>query len=198
MKASGFNTVTFYFDWSYHSPKQGVEDFSGIRDLDRLLTMAEEELFVITRVGPYVNAELARGGFPGWLQNQRTQARTDDPEYMAAADEWLTAVDAIVARHQINGDRKGHKGTVILHQIENELSQTSAAHRRYMDHLYAKTRADGINVPIFHNDPGRQGRWVPDASPCPAWCMGLTTCMPSMPIRAACTADGHVVRTARA
>jgi beta-galactosidase GanA len=80
MKASGFNTVTFYFDWNYHSPKQGVEDFSGIRDMDRLLTMADEEgLYVITRVGPYVNAELARGGFPGWLQNQRAQARTDDP-----------------------------------------------------------------------------------------------------------------------
>jgi beta-galactosidase GanA len=172
MKASGFNTVTFYFDWSYHSPKQGVEDFSGIRDLDRLLTMAEEELFVITRVGPYVNAELARGGFPGWLQNQRTQARTDDPEYMAAADEWLTAVDAIVARHQINGDRKGHKGTVILHQIENELSQTSAAHRRYMDHLYAKTvrtgstcrsstmirgvRGDGCPMPVR----ARRGAWA--------------------------------------
>jgi hypothetical protein len=200
MKASGFNTVTFYFDWSYHSPKQGVEDFSGIRDLDRLLTMAEEEgLFVITRVGPYVNAELARGGFPGWLQNQRTQARTDDPEYMAAADEWLTAVDAIVARHQINGDRKGHKGTVILHQIENELSQTSAAHRRYMDHLYAKTRADGINVPIFHNDPGRQGRWVPDASPVPGVVHGPNDmyAFDAYP-GGACTADGHVVRTSPA
>jgi hypothetical protein len=104
---------------------------------------------------------------------------------MAAADEWLTAIDAIVARHQINGDGKGHKGNVILHQIENELSQTSAVHRRYMDHLYAKTRADGINVPIFHNDPGRQGRWVPDASPCRAWSMAPTICMPSMPIRAA-------------
>ncbi|WP_241127137.1 beta-galactosidase [Novosphingobium terrae] len=197
MKASGFNTVTFYFDWSYHSPKQGVEDFSGIRDLDRLLTMADEEgLYVITRVGPYVNAELARGGFPGWLQNQRAQARTDDPEYMAAADEWLTAVDAIVARHQINGDGKGHKGNVILHQIENELSQTSAVHRRYMDHLYAKTRSDGINVPIFHNDPGRQGRWVPDASPVPGVVHGPNDmyAFDAYP-GGACTADGHVVRS---
>jgi hypothetical protein len=200
MKASGFNTVTFYIDWSYHSPKQGVEDFSGIRDVDRLLTMAQEEgLYVITRVGPYVNAELARGGFPGWLQNQRAQARTDDPEYLAAADEWLTAIDAIVARHQINGDGKGHSGTVILHQIENELSQTSAAHRRYMDHLYAKTRADGITVPIFHNDPGRQGRWVPDASPVPGVVHGPVDlyAFDAYP-GGACTADGHVVRTSPA
>ena len=65
MKAIGFNTVTLYFDWGYHSPKQGVYDFTGIRDVDRVLTMAEEEgLYVIARPGPYVNAELARGGFP--------------------------------------------------------------------------------------------------------------------------------------
>jgi beta-galactosidase GanA len=162
IKASGFNTVTFYFDWGYHSPKQGELDFTGIRDMERAITMAGEEgLYVITRVGPYVNAELARGGFPGWLNNQRAKARTDDPEYLKAADEWLAAIDGIVARHQINDG----KGPVILHQIENELSQTSPAHRRYMDHLYAVTRSHGITVPIFHNDPGRNGNWVPDGSP---------------------------------
>ena len=68
MKASGFNTVAFYFDWGFHSPKRGQYDFSGIRDIDRLLDMATEEgLYVITRAGPYVNAELTRGGLPGWL-----------------------------------------------------------------------------------------------------------------------------------
>ncbi|WP_333574321.1 glycoside hydrolase family 35 protein [Sphingomonas sp.] len=165
MKASGFNTVAFYFDWGFHSPKRGVYDFSGIRDIDRLLTMAEEEgLYVITRAGPYVNAELTRGGFPGWLVNQRSRARTDDPDYMAAADEWLTHVHAIIARHQINGDGKGHKGSVILHQIENELALTTPAQRRYMDHLAAKARADGITVPLFHNDQGRNGYWVPAGS----------------------------------
>lgn len=158
MKASGFNTVALYFSWGYHSPKQGVYDFTGIRDIDRLLdTAAEEGLYVITRAGPYVNAELTRGGFPGWLVNQRARARTDDPEYLAAADEWLTRVHAIIARHQINGG----KGTVILHQIENELALTTPAQSRYMDHLYAKARADGITVPIFHNDQGRNGYWVP-------------------------------------
>ncbi len=161
MKASGFNTVAFYFDWGFHSPKQGVYDFSGIRDIDRLLDMAAEEgLYVITRAGPYVNAELTRGGFPGWLVNQRARARTDDPDYLAAADEWLTQVNRIIARHQINDG----KGTVILHQIENELALTTPAQGRYMDHLYVKARADGITVPLFHNDQGRNGYWVPRGS----------------------------------
>jgi beta-galactosidase GanA len=167
MKATGYNTVALYFDWGFHSPKQGVHDFSGIRDIDRLLDMAAEEgLYVITRAGPYVNAELTRGGFPGWLVNQRVRARTDAPEYLEASDEWLTEINRIIARHQINGGPKGEKGgTVILHQIENELALTTPAQRRYMDHLYAKARADGITVPIFHNDQGRNGYWVPEDSP---------------------------------
>lgn len=164
MKASGFNSVALYFDWGYHSPKQGVYDFSGIRDIDRLLTMAEEEgLYVITRAGPYVNAELSRGGFPGWLVNQRARARTDDPAYLAAVDEWLDQINPIIARHQINRDPKRKYG-VILHQIENELALTTPAQRRYMDHLAARARADGITVPLFHNDQGRNGYWTPGSS----------------------------------
>lgn len=164
MKASGYNSVALYFDWGYHSPKQGVYDFSGIRDIDRLLTMAEEEgLYVITRAGPYVNAELSRGGFPGWLVNQRARARTDDPDYLKAADEWLSHINPIIAKHQINADPKRKYG-VILHQIENELALTTPAQRRYMDHLYAKARADGITVPLFHNDQGRNGYWTPESS----------------------------------
>ena len=50
-----------------------------------------------------MNAELSRGGFPGWLVNQKAHARTDDPAYLAAVDEWMTRIDAIVARHQIDG-----------------------------------------------------------------------------------------------
>ena len=164
MKASGFNTVALYFDWGYHSPRQGVYDFSGIRDIDRLLTMAEEEgLYVITRAGPYVNAELTRGGFPGWLVNQRARARTDDPAYIAAVDEWLDRINPIIAKHQINSDPKRKYG-VILHQIENELALTTPSQRRYMDHLATKARADGITVPLFHNDQGRNGYWTPESS----------------------------------
>jgi beta-galactosidase GanA len=164
MKASGYNTVAFYFDWGYHTPKQGVYDFSGVRDMDLLLRTANEVgLYVIVRPGPYMNAEISRGGFPSWLVTQAARARTDAPEFLAAADEWLTQINAIIARHQFSEG----KGSVILYQIENELDLTSPTHLRYMQHLRDKVRADGITVPIFHNDKGRNGIWVPAESKVP-------------------------------
>src|SRR4051812_2229042 len=41
-KAAGFNAVSVYFDWAYHSPAPGVYDFTGVRDVDRLLRTAEQ------------------------------------------------------------------------------------------------------------------------------------------------------------
>lgn len=161
MKASGYNTVAFYFDWGYHTPKQGRYDFSGVRDMDRLLQTAQEVgLYVIVRPGPYMNAEVTRGGFPGWLVNQAARARTDAPEYLAAADEWLTQINAIIKQHQYTDGG----GSIIAYQIENELDLTAETHHRYMQHLHDKVRADGITVPIFHNDKGRNGIWVPSSS----------------------------------
>ncbi|MEO7495041.1 MAG: beta-galactosidase [Massilia sp.] len=164
MKASGLNTVAFYFDWGYHSARPGEYDFSGIRNMERAIEMAEElGLYVIVRVGPYVNGELTRGGFPGWLARQQAVARTDAPDYIKSADEWLTQIDAIVARHQLTTGG----GNVIMYQIENELSQTTDSHKRYMQHLADKAHADGITVPLFHNSAGRLPNWTPPTSSAP-------------------------------
>jgi beta-galactosidase GanA len=161
MKASGYNGVSIYFDWGYHSPKQGVYDFTGVRDMDRLLSIAQEVgLYVIARPGPYINAEVDSGGFPGWLTTQAGRARTDAADYLAATDEWQSHIDAIIARHQLTNGT----GTVILYQIENELSATATTQRNYLTHLRDKARADGVTVPIFHNDKGRNGIWVPSSS----------------------------------
>jgi beta-galactosidase len=65
MKAAGYNAVTIIFDWGYHSPKKGVYDFSGIRNVDRLLDIAKNiGIYVIARPGPYINAETDAGAFP--------------------------------------------------------------------------------------------------------------------------------------
>ncbi|MEV7435428.1 glycoside hydrolase family 35 protein [Streptomyces griseoviridis] len=160
MRAHGYNAVSIYVSWNYHSPAPGHYDFTGIRDLDLFLRMAAETgLYVVLRPGPYINAEIDAGGFPGWLTVTKGTARTADPTYLAHVDEWLTRVDAIVAGHQYTRGT----GTVLLYQIENEYDAfvTQPTGPAYMSHLYKKVRADGIDVPLFHNDKSRNGYWLP-------------------------------------
>lgn len=149
MKAAGYNAASIYFDWGYHSPKQGVYDFTGVRDVDRLLAIANEVgIYVIARPGPYINAEVDSGGFPGWLTTQEGRARSTAPDYLSASDEWLSQIDAIIARHQVTNGT----GSVLLYQVENEFYDDSAPARAYMAHLEDKARADGITVPLTGNN----------------------------------------------
>ncbi|MFF7946074.1 beta-galactosidase [Streptomyces griseorubiginosus] len=151
MKAAGFNSTSLYFDWGYHSPKPGVYDFTGVRDVDKLLDMAEEAgLYVIARPAPYINAEVDSGGLPGWLTTKAEDNRSDDPRFLKYADEWLTQIDRIIARHQLTNGT----GSVIAYQVENEYYDGSAAARSYMKHLEDKARADGITVPLTGNNNG--------------------------------------------
>lgn len=157
MKAAGFNAASIYFFWGYHSPREGEYDFSGIRDMDRMLDAARDAgIYVIARPGPYINAEVDSGGFPLWLTTKKIRNRSTDPEYLRYSDEWLTQIDRILARHQwVDG-----RGSVIAYQIENEYYIGTEDGRAYMEHLEAKAKADGIAVPLVGNHDGTfvQGR----------------------------------------
>jgi beta-galactosidase GanA len=145
IRSAGFNGVSLYFDWAYHSPAPGVYDFSGVRDVDRLLRLTEElGLYVVVRPGPYINAETTGGGFPAWLKQVPGRARSSDPGYTAAYRDWLGHINPIIARHQVT-----RGGSVVLFNVENEYAvNTDAA---YMTDLQNQARAAGITVPITHN-----------------------------------------------
>ena len=145
LRAHGYNTVSIYVAWNYHSPAPGVHDFTGVRDLDLFLrTAAETGLYVIVRPGPYINAEVDAGGFPGWLTATPGTARTADPTYLGHVDRWLTAVDRIVARHQYTDGG----GTVVLYQLENE----------YDDHVTERHRPRLHGAPLPHGPRRRHRR----------------------------------------
>jgi beta-galactosidase GanA len=145
IRSAGFNGVSLYFSWAYHSPAPGVYDFTGVRDVDRLLRMTEElGLYVVVRPGPYINAETTGGGFPAWLKQVPGRARSSDPGYTAAYRDWLGHLNPIIARHQVT-----RGGSVLLYNVENEYAvNTDAA---YMTDLQHQARAAGITVPITHN-----------------------------------------------
>jgi beta-galactosidase GanA/aryl-phospho-beta-D-glucosidase BglC (GH1 family) len=165
IQAAGLNAVSLYFDWQYHSAAPGVYDFSGIRDVGLLLDEAQKlGLYVIARVGPYMNAETDAGGLPGWLLTKQLSVRAQSwdgvsahpsysPLYTQYSKEWYDHLLPILARHQVTTG-----GPVILLSIENEYNQVQGS-EQYMRDLISFARADGITVPIFHNDFNFRGDW---------------------------------------
>ena len=158
MKAGGYNTVDIYFNWNYHSPKQGEYDFSGIKDVRKVLQEAKKAgLFVIARPGPFINAEVNAGGLPFWLLKAedvipRNRIGTEykySPKYMEYIAEWYDQIIPIIKDFD----------NVILFQIENEYA-TDTMEEDYMRQLYKMARDRGITCPIFHNDAYFAGLWA--------------------------------------
>ncbi|HET8599997.1 MAG TPA: beta-galactosidase [Segeticoccus sp.] len=162
MKANGFNAVSLYFFWGYHSSRPGHYDFTGIRDVDRLLTMAAQEgLYVIARPGPYVNAEASMGGLAAYTANFGGPSRSTDPQNLRADLEWLAAINQVIARHQVTDGG----GSVLAYQVENEQINHSQANIDYIERLQQAVKDDGITVPLFHNDWGDGHGWNAPGKP---------------------------------
>ena len=116
MKADGYNAVTVYFDWDYTSPAPGVYDFSGVRDMNLFLNMAQQAgLYVIARPGPYINAETDARRDPGLGAHRTRRLPQRRQPYQSAELQWLSEIDSIIAPHQVTNG-----GDVIAYQIENE------------------------------------------------------------------------------
>ena len=158
MKSGGYNAVDIYFNWNYHSPQKGVYDFSGIKDVRKVLEEAKKAgLYVIARPGPFINAEVNAGGLPFWLlKNEnvipRNRVGTEykySPKYMEYVSEWYDHIIPIIKEFD----------NVILFQIENEYA-TDTMEEGYMRELYTMARERGITCPIFHNDAYFAGLWA--------------------------------------
>ena len=158
MKAGGYNTVDIYFNWNYHSQNQGEYDFSGVKDVRKVLQAAKETgLFVIARPGPFINGEVNAGGLPFWLLKMedvipRNRIGTEyrySESYMKYIEEWYDNIIPIIKDFD----------NVILFQIENEYA-TDTMEEDYMRQLYKMARDKGITCPIFHNDAYFAGLWA--------------------------------------
>ncbi|XP_061441933.1 beta-galactosidase isoform X3 [Rhineura floridana] len=91
MKMAGLDAIQTYVPWNFHEPEPGVYNFTGDRDLEYFLQLAEElGLLVILRAGPYICAEWDMGGLPAWLLEKESIAlRSSDSDYLAAVGRWM-------------------------------------------------------------------------------------------------------------
>lgn len=158
LKAAGYNTVDIYLNANYHSSIEGEYDFSGIRDIKKVLETAKETgLYVIIRPGPFINAEMNAGGFPFWVlrkkdvipRNRIGTTYQYSPGYMQFICQWYDNVIPIIKEFD----------NIIAFQIENEYA-TDEMDEQYMKELYQMARERGIVCPIFHNDAYCAGLWA--------------------------------------
>lgn len=88
IKALGFNMVSFYVDWALLEGKPGEFRADGIFDLEPFFEAATKAgIYLLARPGPYINAEVSGGGFPGWLQRVDGVLRTSAPDFLEATDK---------------------------------------------------------------------------------------------------------------
>ncbi|KNG51415.1 glycoside hydrolase family 35 protein [Stemphylium lycopersici] len=162
IKALGYNGVSFYVDWALLEGKPGVYREEGVFDLQPFFDAAQEAgIYLIARPGPYINAEVSGGGFPGWLQRINGTLRTRAPDFLAATDNYMKHVGAKIAGAQITNG-----GPIILVQPENEYTQALGNIQPFPDPVYMnyvedQIRDAGIIVPLISNDASPKGYLAP-------------------------------------
>ncbi|KAH8830554.1 glycoside hydrolase family 35 protein [Flagelloscypha sp. PMI_526] len=160
IKSMGFNAVSFYVFWGLHEPKAGDISFEGFRDLQPFIDAAKAAgLYLIARPGPYINAEVSGGGFPGWGLRNDALWRTSNTSYVEAYQLYMKSVNHILAKNQIT-----QGGPIILYQSENEYTNVQPPYTE--DKVYEDSLIDlivrdtGIVVPITTNDASPKGMYT--------------------------------------
>ncbi|KAI2623939.1 glycoside hydrolase family 35 protein [Hypomontagnella submonticulosa] len=161
IRALGFNAVSFYVDWALLEGKQGDFTAEGVFDFKPFFDAAKEAgIYLIARPGPYINAEVSGGGFPGWLQRVRGVLRTSSPDFLNATNHYMSQICKIIADAQITNG-----GPIILLQPENEYTEANPympfPDGSYMEYVIQQARDAGIVIPPISNDASPQGYNAP-------------------------------------
>ncbi|KAH9880193.1 hypothetical protein J1614_002219 [Plenodomus biglobosus] len=151
IKALGYNGVSLYSAWVLHEPKRGDFSAEGVFDWEPYFDAAKKAgVYLVARPGPYINAEVSGGGFPGWLQRISGNLRTPDADYQEASKHYIESITPIIAKAQITNG-----GPVILFQPENEytmgMNNVTFPDADYMNGLMRQFRDLGIVVPLINN-----------------------------------------------
>ena len=153
MRAMGYTGVSFYVDWALLEGQPGTFSAEGVFAWEPFFEAASQAgIYLLARPGPYINAEVSGGGFPGWLQRVPGVLRSPDRAFENATDLYAKSIGEIIAKAQITNG-----GPVILFQPENEFydcldSINPCPNPEYMAYVEDQFRAAGIVVPTIVND----------------------------------------------
>ncbi|KAM0213259.1 hypothetical protein ACHAQI_004302 [Fusarium lateritium] len=177
IKSLGFSGVSFYTNWAILEGSPGNFQAEGVFALEKFFdAAADSRIYLLARPGPYVNAELSGGGYPGWVSRLKGPIRTTATEWLDATRNYIQSIGAIIAKAQIT-----EGGPVILFQPENEYSlcadslaggslgsiesMSKCLDPEYMATVNTMWREAGITVPFISNDALPIGNFVPGSGP---------------------------------
>lgn len=155
MYMAGLNAIQTYIPWNFHEESPGQYNFSGERDLQYFLQLAQDiGLLVILRPGPYICAEWDMGGLPAWLLSKKNIVlRSSDKDYLAAVDKWMDKLLPMIKPFLYQNG-----GPIITVQVENEYGSYFACDYNYLRHLTQLFRSYlGEDVVLFTTDGGSVG-----------------------------------------
>ncbi|MEO8110238.1 MAG: glycoside hydrolase family 35 protein [Ginsengibacter sp.] len=158
IKAMGLNTVATYVFWNYHETSPGVWDFkTGNKNIAEFIKTAQDVgLMVILRPGPYACAEWEFGGYPWWLQNEKSLViRSNNKPFLDSCRTYINKLAEQVKDLQVT-----HGGPVIMVQAENEFGSYVAQrkdislqeHKSYSAAIKQQLIDAGFDVPLFTSD----------------------------------------------
>lgn len=160
IKALGYTGVSFYVDWKLHESSPGEFSADGVFAWEPLFEAATEVgLYLLARPGPYINAEVAGGGFPGFLQREQGILRANG-SFVDATKNYISNIGKIITDAQITNG-----GPVIAFQAENEYtfgaSWVEWPDVEFIDSTNQLFRDAGIVVPFINNEAAAIGLFVP-------------------------------------
>jgi hypothetical protein len=159
----GYTAVSFYVDWALVEGTPGEIRADGVFALEPFFEAAEKVgIYLIARPGPYINAEVSGGGYPGWLQRIKGHLRTTDQDYLERTNLYVQTICEIIAKAQVSYD-----GPVILVQPENEYTHWAEGFKNdpdYFNYVRDQYKRAGIVVPLITNDAGADGNNVPGSA----------------------------------
>jgi beta-galactosidase len=166
IKAMGFSGVSFYTDWGILEGNPGHVYTEGVFSLDEFFKAASEAgIYLLARPGPYINAETAAGGMPGWTLRLKGTLRSTAPDYLNSTQLYCATMGKIIADAQITNG-----GPVIMVQPENEYTTWPGVNltdfpdqmnKDYMAFVEQQFRDAGIVVPFVVNDNQAMGDFAP-------------------------------------
>ncbi len=158
IKAMGLNTVCTYVFWNYHETAPGVWNFkTGNRNLAEFIKLAGKEgLMVIIRPGPYACAEWEFGGYPWWLEKEKSLViRSYNKPFLDSCRNYINELAGQIKNLQVTNG-----GPIIMIQAENEFGSYVAQrkdismenHKAYSAAIKQQLIEAGFNVPLFTSD----------------------------------------------